>query len=80
MKLENWQYSDIFTAGDTALHLACKEPQSFFQEETVDILIGLSPESLRKLNSLRQAPLHRLHCERRNASVGLAQKLVPGGF
>ena len=64
------------TAGDTALHLACKVPQSFVPEETVDILIGHSPESLVKLNSLRQAPLH-LHCERRNASVGLAQKLAP---
>lgn len=61
--------------GSVPLHCACSAPESMLPPGVIDRLIRVSSASVGRLNSLGQTPLH-LHCQRRDASTSVAEKLL----
>lgn len=61
--------------GSTPLHIACKAPETRVNVRSLQVLVEANPSIVQVTNIWNQTPL-RLHCERRNASLEIAQFLV----
>ncbi|GAX11302.1 hypothetical protein FisN_15Lh231 [Fistulifera solaris] len=61
--------------GDLPIHCALAAPETMLPPGVIDRLVRASPTSVSRLNRWGQTALH-LHCQRRNASVELAEYLL----
>jgi ankyrin repeat protein len=61
--------------GCLPLHCACAAPEAMVPAGAVEQLLAATPSAASRTNYDEQTPLH-LHCQRRNASVQVAQLLL----